>query len=703
MHNSLCRTLAAAALVLSVAAPLAADTRIRIMPPDRATFALGQRFDIRVEATSDTAAPPRGLRVFIDGVDVTAKNILDAGTGGERGAGGAGCSDRSLPVWQRAGQAPPTTTNFLLRGHSWSAPGAHTLRATTSDGGEARVAVTATAWNAARAGAARARNVILFLGDGMGAAHRTAARIISRGVSNGKADAPLAMDTLEVSGQVMTASLNAVITDSAPGMASYVTGSKQSNNQEGVYPDNTEDMFDNPRVEYLGELLRRVRGRGFNVGIITTADVTDATPGANAVHTADRNAGPEIAARFFDERPANAVSVLMGGGSRHFAPHGTQGSSRPDERDLAGDFTRAGYTHVTTRTDLQKLSGSAPAAILGLFHPRHLAVAFDKIGAGRYSDELAQPRNANLRDQPMLDEMTRVAIESLSKHSLAGFYLMVEGASIDKQAHAVDAERTIWDVVELDNAVAAALEFADRTNGDADPTNDTLVIVTADHECGGLGIIAVGNERYAPSTLGEPVRDYAAVFRFAPDQLLNFFPNYARDAQGYPTYPDPSRKLLFGWAAAPDHFENWMSNRQALDAAVTQSTTASGNARPTTVSVANPARDGAAPTSDNTTVEGKPIPGFLVQGTIENGASGCPAPDGCPADTASSAHIIAGHTATDVPLSATGPGAIQFTGTYDNTDVFLKILKAAAGSYASAVPRRAQRAPASSAQRTDRK
>ncbi len=157
----------------------------------------------------------------------------------------------------------------------------------------------------------------------MGMAHRTAARVVSRGVADGKPKSLLAMDTLEVTGQVMTFALNSVITDSSPGMSSYSTGVDANNNQEGVFPDNTPDPFDNPRVEYIGEMLKRVRGAGFNVGIVTTADVTDATPGANAVHTADRNAGPRIADRFFDERARNGVTVLLGGGRRNFLPHGT--------------------------------------------------------------------------------------------------------------------------------------------------------------------------------------------------------------------------------------------------------------------------------------------------------------------------------------------------------------------------------------------
>ncbi len=653
-----------------IAVPAAAQTTLRIMPVDGATMAAGQRFDIRVEAAGAAGgAAPSGLVVSLDGVDITARNILDA-TAGEKGRGGTGATAAALSTRDRTATAPAHTTNYLRRDVSLTRPGRHTVTATTADGAKASVTWEVFAWQ--RAGARpRVKNVIFLLGDGLGIAHRTAARVLARGYTNGKANGLLAMDTMEATGLVMTSSLNAIVTDSAPGMASYSTGHKAANNMEGVYPDNTDDPFDNPRVEYLGALLRRTRGAGFSVGIVTTADVTDATPAANAVHTSDRNANTGIAARFVDARATIGLRVLMGGGARHFAPQGTPGSSRSDARDLGAELTTAGFTRVGTRAELLALDRErvAPKALLGLFNPRTMAVAFDKIGAGRYSAELAQPGNKGLDDQPMLEEMTRAALRTLDAHSPRGFYLLVEGASIDKQAHAVDADRTIWDTIEFDRAVGAALEFARKANSDGNPANDTLVIVTGDHETGGFGIIGVGNERYAPSTLGRGVRDYAAVFRFAPAQVLSFYPTYTRDALGYPEHPDPSKKLLIGWAAAPDHYQNWISNRLAQDASVVRP----GRAR-RGVAVANPARDGHDTGSDNRTVEGQPIPGFLVTGTIENGAEGCPSPDGCPADTASSPHTISGHTASDVPLSASGPGAVTFTGTYDNTDVFRRIL-----------------------------
>jgi alkaline phosphatase len=662
-------------LGLSLTASIAtAETRIRIMPVDGAALAVGQLFDIRVEATADGTAPPAQLQVLINGRDVSSRNVLAPGANGERGAGGTGTPPDVTSLADRAGIAPPNTTNFLLRRFSVNVPGPLTIEARTGDGATAQVRLTIERWEGP-ATSRRARNIILLLGDGMSVAHRTAARIVSKGLRNGKAAGHLAMDTLDVTGLVMTSSLNDVITDSSPGMSSYLTGQKGANNQEGIYPDNTADAFDNPRVEYIGELLRRTRGSGFNVGIVTTADVTDSTPAANAAHTSDRFAGAGIAAQFFDERAANGVSVLLGGGARHFMPKGG-GGERGDGRKLADEFAEAGYQRVSTATEVKALidKQQVPAKVLGLFHPSHMPVAFDKVGAGKYSNELALERNAAYRDTPMLDDLAKLAIKSLAAHSPRGFYLMIEGASIDKRAHASDAERTIWDVIEFDRAVAVALDFAKKTNSDADTTNDTLVIVTADHETGGLAIVGVGNERYDPARLGHAVRDYAAVFRFEPEQQLNLFPNYAADANGYPDDPDPSRKLLLGWAAAPDRYENWVSNRIQLESSTV-------NPGPPRTSVANPLRDGDLPNSDNATVGGKRVAGFLVTGVSENGATGCPADVKCPADTASLAHTISGHTATDVPLSATGPGAWQFTGVYENTDVFLKMLRALSGTY----------------------
>lgn len=660
-----------------------AKAEIRIMPPDKAKFLTGQLFDLRVEATSLIgAAPPAALRVTVNNRDLSAENSLAdngiGGTGSSPGRFSAGRPDRPAQA------GPKNTTNFLIRDLSYNRPGIYRIEATT-EGVTQRVEIEIVEWRGTTLTARQhgVRNVILLLGDGMSAAHRTAARVVSRGFISTNAGAPLtldgnaaiqgkaagmlAMDKMEATGMVMTSSLNAMVTDSSPGMAAYSTGNKSNNNQEGVFPDNTPDAFDNPRVEYITEFLRRTRGKGFNVGIVTTADLTDATPAANAVHTADRRAGPEIAARFFDERDTNGIAVLMGGGSNNFMPKAL-GGTRPDGRNLTAEFEAVGYRRVHNADDLNQIikARTTPSRLLGLFHPGHMTTSFDKIGAARgYSQELALDKNKNLRGQPMLDDMARAALKVLG-NSKQGFYLMIEGASIDKRSHDQDAERAIWDTIEFDNAVAVALAFAARTNGDNDPTNDTLVVVTADHDCAGFALIGVGNERYFPPTFGRATRDYVATLRSRPEQWLQLFPNYKLDAQGFPVDPDPTRKLIIGWAGGPDRYENWVSNRLERESAVIKNG----------VVVANPERDGSGSSSDNSTAGGAPIPGILISGQIENGEHRSAS---APGDTSSSALNYAGHTATDIPLSASGPGSHQFVGVYDNTEAFFKIMNACGG------------------------
>src|SRR4030095_16902017 len=181
-------------------------------------------------------------------------------------------------------------------------------------------------------GSKRAKNIIILLGDGMGIAHRTAARIMLKGVQQGKANGLLAMDTFPYTGLVMTHSLNSIVTDSAPGMACYSSGNKGNNNQEGVFPDDTLDKFDNPRVELIGEYLYRTQGK--TLGIVTTADVFDATPAAMAVHTQDRGAGTGICDQYLDEAVSTAgLRVLMGGGRKWFLPQSSAGSQRNNAND----------------------------------------------------------------------------------------------------------------------------------------------------------------------------------------------------------------------------------------------------------------------------------------------------------------------------------------------------------------------------------
>ena len=166
--------------------------------------------------------------------------------------------------------------------------------------------------------------------------------------------------------------------------------------------------------------------------------------------------------------------------------------------------------------------------------------------------------------------MTRPGAAALSAHSPAGFYLMVEGASIDKRAHAADPERMIWDTIEFDRAVAVGARLRAAHQQRRDPDNDTLVIVTADHETGGMAHHRRRQRTLRAAELGKAVRDYAAVFRFQPEQVLNFTPTTRSTRAASRVDPDPSRKLLLGWAAAPIATRTGSPNRVQTEAAVVE-------------------------------------------------------------------------------------------------------------------------------------
>ena len=227
---------------------------------------------------------------------------------------------------------------------------------------------------------------------------------------------------------------------------------------------------------------------------------------------------------------------------------------------------------------------------------------------------------------------------------------MIEGGSIDKQAHAEDAERAIWDTIEFDRAVGVAKRFAEQTNSDSDPNNDTLVVVTADHETSGFSLIGARNP---DPRIPRGSRDAARAYRGFTDYK-------DADRDGYPDETDPPSKLIIGFGASSDRYDDWVSNKLPLPPGVIK------NGR----AVANPRRDGPEdedPASRN---------GTLITGQVENGEviSTFSDPDREPITNAV-------HTASDIPLTASGPGAMQFVGVQDNTSVFFKMMRSLGGSY----------------------
>ncbi|MBC7380872.1 MAG: alkaline phosphatase, partial [Burkholderiaceae bacterium] len=215
-----------------------------------------------------------------------------------------------------------------------------------------------------------------------------------------------------------------------------------------------------------------------------------------------------------------------------------------------------------------------------------------------------------------------------------GFVLMVEGASIDKQAHNMDTERWMLDTLEFDRTVAVAQEFARRRG-------DTIVIVTADHECSGAALI--GGSRVTDARLQELVREGGVAN--VRDKVVGIyeqagFPAYRMARDGYPETTDTDFRLLVGYGANADRHEDWRTN-------------------------ARPLQDSQQPMVKTAPLSGYPASAlardadgrFMVTGQV-------------PGESAV-------HTATDIPLSAFGPGAWSFTGVIDNTDVFFRLAQAA--------------------------
>jgi alkaline phosphatase len=632
----------AAAFVISDPAE-AAPTVKRLTPPSRlfstgdaggpvtARFLPGQRFDLQATLAPDAGNTITGVTFFVDGVAVPGTVTLTPAT---------------------VAGLPSGTMVATLRAYSRNHAGVHGLSvaATQSD---SQVGVAEGNFEIVRLqqGANRVKNVIVLIGDGMGIAHRTAARIMRHGVTQGKADALLAMDTMPCTGLVMTHSLNTIVTDSSPGAACYSSGNKANNNQHGVFPDDTTDLFDNPRVELIGEYMHRTQGTA--LGIVTTSDVFDATPGAFASHTQSRGAGTGICDQYLDERNSSGLRVVMGGGRKWFLPSGTPGSARnastdyvlpadlasawgvpagaiDPARDLIADFVGAGFYYAATRAGMNAAPGGTDR-LLGLFAFSNMNVAKDKIDGRRGSSTVVS--DYGFPDQPLLDEMTEVALRVLGRER-DGFCLMVEGASIDKQAHNMDTERWVLDTIEFDDAVAACLEFA-RDN------RDTLVIVTADHECAGINII--GGSRVTDADLAVRAGSGGGAAQLRAGVVGTYeaagFPRYVTGPDGYPVTTDIDFRMLIGYAANADRYEDWRTNPQPLR----------DSQQPF---------NGVPPLS---TYPGGPLNrdvagNFLVTGQI--------------------ADAVAAHTASDIPLSAAGCGASRFTGVMDNTDVFFRIMQA---------------------------
>ena len=372
-------------------------------------------------------------------------------------------------------------------------------------------------------GERRAKNVILFIGDGLSVAHRTAARILSKGITEGHYGGELAIDDMPHMALISTAGTDSIVTDSANSMSAYTTGHKSCVNALGVYCARNKNTLAHPHVETLTSLVKRKLGLA--VGVVTNTEIEDATPAGMVAHTRRRSDYSDIVRMFAEQQP----DVIMGGGTPWFLPKSANGSRRDDEVDYIEKFKGLGYTYVSQNTDMMAAGADASTRkLLGLFNNGNIDGALDR-------RLLKKGTVSRYQDQPDLVDQVKVSLDILSKKS-EGFVLMVESGRIDKYSHSLDWERAVYDTIMLDNAVKAAKDWAGERN-------DTLIIVVPDHTHPVSIIGTVDDNRP-----GERLRDKIGTYNDAG------FPNYpAADADGYPGKIDVSRRLAFTFGAFPDH------------------------------------------------------------------------------------------------------------------------------------------------------
>jgi len=371
-----------------------------------------------------------------------------------------------------------------------------------------------------------AKNVILLIGDGMGSAHMTAARLYSVGRGG-----ELAMDRLPETGMARTWSTEGVVTDSAAAGTALATGVKTYNKAIAVDPDGRP----------VPTILERAQSAGRSVGLVTNVWLSHATPASFAAHNPNRDDYLGITLDMFNHN----ADVLLGGGEDYFLPVGTPGchpddGDRTDNRNLIEEAVANGYRYVCDAASFREVDPATTDRLLGTFADYNM------------------PRPYT----PSLAEMTEKAIAILDKNS-RGFFLMVEGGQIDQAAHVNDAMDTLDDVVGFDKAVEAALAFQAEHP-------DTLVIVTADHATGGLAIEESPQDGPCPDPKQDDPRECKTALHedgpFAESGGASFWIDWTTSSHTGDDVPvvaiGPGAALLVG------HYENthiFEAMRKALD------------------------------------------------------------------------------------------------------------------------------------------
>lgn len=395
----------------------------------------------------------------------------------------------------------------------------------------------------------QAKNIILFIGDGMGVSTVTAARIFEgqqKGIDGEKNQ--LSFEKFPYIALSKTYSANQQTADSAPTMTAIMTGVKTNDGVLSVNQQVANSEANNQVIQAnkVTTILEQAELRGIATGIISTTRITHATPAATYAHTSNRNwesnnqlstramkSGiKDIAAQLIDNFGKNGIGdgieVVLGGGRVKFLPNTMTDPEQPkkkghrtDNRNLIQEYQQKfNAQYVTDLTGLNNIDPAKKQKLLGLFEPSHLQYDYD--------------RTHQQTNKPSLADMTLTSIKLLSQYQ-QGYFLMVEAGRIDHASHAGNAYRTLSETVALSDAVKIAMDHVDL--------KETLIIVTADHS---HTLTMAGYPKRGNPILGKVI---------APGQNT---PTLAQDGKPYTTISFANGK---GYHQGKRHQTNNVTNR----------------------------------------------------------------------------------------------------------------------------------------------
>ncbi|KAF9109365.1 hypothetical protein BGX27_007695 [Mortierella sp. AM989] len=616
-----------------------------LSPPDNAEFLAGAHFDVRVEVHAENDAKPNTK------YSLTIEKLKGHGRDNTRGKAKAvdftkwsKVAPSASEAWDftyfkdaaaywkdqdgdKAASTPVHVASTAWRKVQIKEPGTYKVVLKYNDGKK-----TEAIWTVNPVKKRKAKNVILFVGDGMSTAMITAARLISQPHVSGKYKKHLHMDQFPVLGHVMTHSLDSLITDSANSASAYNTGHKTASGALGVYPDSSVSPLDDPKQELIAELLRRrskKNGGAGGVGIVTTAEVQDATPASVYAHIRNRDEKATIVDQMIHGDNPVVADVILGGGGKYF--HSKDGGKSLNGTDFYSAYSKErGYKVVNDKTALLKYKGSDP--LLGIFHAGNMDVWLDRnVYKGNLNKTSTDPtgNGKSALDQPNLDEMVVKGLEVLERrHHKEGWFLMAEAASVDKMMHPLDYDRALADLLEMDKTIGKTKEWLKRHKLD----KDTLIVVTADHAHSFDVFGSVDTQYFNSFSESEQLEKRNSIGTYENSG----WPSYVdADGDGFPDDWNVRYTLAAGTAGFPTHREDFQVNLNGVNVPAIAKSNSHHHYKEY---VENPAHKG-----------------ILETGTL------------------SATESSGVHSLQDVPLFASGPGADLFAGVQDNTEIFHKI------------------------------